>query len=181
MQDVLDPLFLPAVGDAGDLFAIQNQFMMTVLGSHQRIGTALHWRRINAEKVNIGYAYDLDQYPIPANYSGAMLFDLLTRWETWVYEWGIEGTPVSSTEKPKLLERYVANVEGFRNVVSNSLMLAAVSTTVMSADTKIILYRTQASVLDNAQKNFARKRRSALVHELMTIRQIRDAHAAEGY
>eukprot|EP00984_Skeletonema_dohrnii_P015195 scaffold6511_cov164-Skeletonema_dohrnii-CCMP3373.AAC.7 len=45
-----------------------------------------------------------------------------------------------------------------RNVVSNSLMLAAVSTTVMSADTKIILYRTQASVLDNAQKNFARRR-----------------------
>eukprot|EP00985_Skeletonema_marinoi_P031727 scaffold37782_cov156-Skeletonema_marinoi.AAC.1 len=32
--------------------------------------------------------------PIPANYSGSMLFDLITRWETWIIEYGeIEGNP----------------------------------------------------------------------------------------
>jgi len=30
--------------------------------------------------------------PIPANYSGSILFDLITRWETWIIEYGeIEG------------------------------------------------------------------------------------------
>ena len=205
MQDVLDPLYLPVVGDAAELFAVQNQFMMTVLSTNIKTtkgkeivnrflsvcnaqeaikelvehytGDGSMQRRSTSDSL-----MNLINAPIPANYSGAMLFDLLTRWEAWVYEWGvIEGTPVSSVEKLKLLERYVANVDGFRNVVSNSLMLAAVSTNAMSADTKIVLYRTQASVLDNAQKNFARRRRSALVHELMTIRQIREAHASEGY
>ena len=38
------------------------------------------------------------------------------------------------------LERYVANVEGFRNVIGNSLMLSAVSSPEMNADMKIVLY-----------------------------------------